>query len=71
MNDAEFAASLKRMADTPGLALPDTEAIWWRAQLRRQIEAEERVTRPIRLVERLACSVCLLTAAVLAASLWN
>ncbi len=71
MNDFEFAASLKRMAEAGAAPLPEPEAIWWRAQLRRQLAAEERVTRPIRLVERLACSACLLTVAVIAASLWN
>jgi hypothetical protein len=71
MNDVEFAASLKSIAGDPGTALPEAEVIWWRAQLRRRLEAEERATRPIRLVERLACSVCVLAAAVLAASLWN
>ena len=68
MNDVEFAQSLKRMEDVrAGEPLPDSEAIWWRAELRRSVVFEERATRPIRLVEQLACAVFLITAVILSA----
>ncbi len=71
MNDGEFAGLLKRMVP-PEAPLPDAETIWWRAQLRQRLVAEERATRPIRIAEQLACSVCILAAAVVAAVLtWN
>jgi hypothetical protein len=68
MNDTEFTNWMKRMGAPPsGAPLPDADAIWWRAQLRRSLAVEERATRPIRLVEQLACAVFLLAAVVLAA----
>jgi hypothetical protein len=68
MNDAEFANCLKRM-DTARAAesLPDADAIWWRAELRRSMAFEERATRPIRIVEQLACAAFLIAAVVLSA----
>jgi len=66
MNDTEFANWMKRMDAPSATPLPDADAIWWRAQLRRSLAAEERATRPIRLVEQLACAVFLLAAVVLA-----
>jgi hypothetical protein len=50
-------------------ALPDANAIWWRAQLRQRLEMEERATRPLRIAEGLACAACLLTAVILSAVL--
>lgn len=68
MNDVEFADCLKRLdAQRPGEALPDADAIWWRAELRRSMVFEDRATRPIRIVEQLACAVFLLTAVILSA----
>ena len=68
MNDSEFTDWMKGMdatqRDTP---LPDADAIWWRAQLRQSLAAEERATRPIRLVEQLACAVWLIAAVVMSA----
>ena len=68
MNDTEFANWMKRMGatqrDTP---LPGADAIWWRAQLRRSLADEERATRPIRLVEQLACALLVIAAVVLSA----
>ncbi|HEY2019293.1 MAG TPA: hypothetical protein VGH38_37555 [Bryobacteraceae bacterium] len=68
MNDNDFAAMLKGIdaprADAP---LPDADALWWRAQLRRNLAAEERATRPIRIAEQLACAVFLIAAVVLSA----
>ena len=72
MNDAQFARCLKQMegtaADGP---LPDAQAIWWRAQLRQRLAMEERVTRPLRLAEQLACTVCLAAAVVLSVVTWG
>ena len=68
MNDTEFANWIRRLDAAPSAApLPDADAIWWRAQLRRSLAAEERATRPIRLVEQLACAVFFLAAVALAA----
>lgn len=70
MHDGEFANWMKRM-DTPlsDAPLPEADTIWWRAQLRRSVAVEERATRPVRLAEQLACTACLVGAAVLAAVL--
>jgi hypothetical protein len=67
MNDADFARCVK--GSEPGASLPDAETIWWRAQLRRQLAEEERITRPVRIAERFAFSACVITAAVVAAVL--
>ena len=68
MNDTDFAAILKRMDTTqPAAALPDADAIWWRARLRGSLETEERATWPIRIAEQLACTVFLIAAVVLSA----
>ena len=68
MNDAEFANCLKRMdAVRSGESLPDADTMWWRAELRRNMVFEERATRPIRIVEQLACAVFLLAAVILSA----
>ena len=68
MNDAELANCLKRMDPLhSGDSLPDADAIWWRAQLRRSLAAEERATRPIRIVEQLACAILLIAAVILSA----
>lgn len=70
MNDAQFTRWMKQMErpDADG-ALPDANAIWWRAQLRQRLVLEERATRPLRIAERFACTVCLVAAAVLSAVL--
>jgi len=67
MNDADFARCVQ--GPESGVSLPDAEAIWWRAQLRRQLAEEERIMRPVRIAERFAFSACLITAAVVAAVL--
>ncbi len=69
-DEDRLAGWMRRMAGAPGDdTLPEADAIWWRAQLRRRLAFEERATRPIRIAERVACSVCLATIAVLAAVL--
>jgi hypothetical protein len=68
MSDAEFANCLKRLdAVRSGESLPEPDAIWWRAELRRKMVFEERATRPIRIVEQLACAVFLLAVVILSA----
>jgi len=67
MTDSQFTAWMKSLEGAaPGTA-PAADAAWWRAQLRARLAAEERVTRPVRIAERLAYSLCLVTAAVLVA----
>ena len=68
MNDAEFRNCLRSIgAAGSEHPLPAADVLWWRAELRRRLAAEERATRPVRIVERLACAACLLGAIVLAA----
>ena len=69
MTDAEFTGWMKRLNGARGDAAPSPDAAWWRAQLLLRLAAEERVTRPVRIAERLAYSLCLIAAAVLAAAL--
>jgi hypothetical protein len=72
MNDAQFALFMKQIAGTEADgSLPDAEAIWWRAQLRQRLALEERVTRPLRFAEQLACMVCLASAVVLSVVTWG
>jgi hypothetical protein len=68
MNDIEFQNCLRSMAAADAARpLPSGDVIWFRAELRRRLAAEERAVRPMRIVERLACAACLLAAVVLAA----
>ncbi len=73
MNDREFEGWMRTMAAgpvTPAVSPPvslDSGAIWWRAQLRRRMAAQNRATKPLRVAERLACAVCLLGAAAMGA----
>lgn len=69
MNDSEFQMRLRALAGADDARpLPSADVIWWRAELRRRLAAEERAIRPMRIVERLACAACLLAAVVLAAA---
>jgi hypothetical protein len=47
--------------------LPAASAVWWRAEFRRRLEAEERAVRPIRIAGALAYAACVAAAVVLAA----
>jgi hypothetical protein len=77
MNDRDFEGWMRRLAADPvapdpeGTPLPpvssDSGAIWWRAQLRDRMAARSRVTRPLRVAERLACAACLVGAAAMGA----
>ena len=69
MDEQRFAAWMKALDRPSSAALPDAGAVWWRAELRRRLAAEERAIRPIRLAEQFACGVCVMAAAVLAAML--
>ena len=72
MNDRDFEGWMRRLAaqnavEAPGVTVPDSGAIWWRAQLRDRMAAESRVTKPLRVAERLACAACLVGAAAMGA----
>ena len=68
MDDLEFQNWMKQMAGADeGTGGAGANAIWWRAQLRRGLEIEERATRPIRIAEGAAALLCWLLAAVLSA----
>jgi hypothetical protein len=58
---------MRRLADQSAVEAPDSSAIWWRAQLRDRMAARSRVTRPLRVAERLACAACLAGAAAMGA----
>ena len=61
---------MKRMAAAEtGAPVPSASAVWWRAELRRRLVLEERATRPMRVAEGIACALCTVAAAVLAAQL--
>ena len=72
MNDRDFEGWMRRLADQsaaegPGAVGTDSGAIWWRGQLRDRMAARSRVTKPLRVAERLACAVCLVGAAAMGA----
>jgi len=67
MNDHEFTRWMKGLDAVSPSALPNAEAIWWRAQLQQRLLLEERAMRPLRWVERFACAACLVGAVVLSA----
>jgi hypothetical protein len=78
MNDRDFEGWMRRLAADPVAPDPvapavlppvssDSGAIWWRAQLRDRMAARSRVTKPLRVAERLACAACLVGAAAMGA----
>ena len=67
MNEIDLQAALRSIAPAGDRPLPAADVIWFRAELRRRLAAEDRAVRPVRIVERLACAACLLAAVVLAA----
>jgi hypothetical protein len=70
MTDAQFQDWMKRMAAMDhGGHPPGANAIWWRAQLRRNLEVRQRATRPIRIAEAAGAIVCWLLAAVASAGM--
>lgn len=69
MTDGNFERWIEHLAaESPTATAADSAAIWWRAQLRRSIAEQERVTRPARIAERVACVVCFVAAAAAGAS---
>jgi hypothetical protein len=70
MTDTEFQAWMTRLAamDTNASA-PSASLMLWRARLRRRLDAEQKVTRPIRIAERAAAISCWLLAVVIAAGM--
>jgi len=69
MSDANFETFMQRVASEESAALPDSSAIWWRAELRRRMTEQARVTRPLRIAERAACVLCIAAAAVAGATM--
>ena len=67
MTDMEFQAFMRRLAaiDTNASA-PSASLIQWRARLRRRLDAEQRVTRPIRIAETAASISCWLLVVIIA-----
>ena len=64
MDDAAFRDWMKQMAAIEEEARPaGASAIWWRAQVRRRFERQERATRPLRIVENGAAILCWMVAA--------
>jgi hypothetical protein len=70
MDDEQFQSWMRRMAAVDEAGRPaSANAIWWRAQLRRRLDAEERATRPIRIAECAAGVLSWILAAAFAAGL--
>jgi hypothetical protein len=70
MTDTEFQAWMRRLAamDT-NASSPCARLIQWRARVRRRLDAEQRVTRPIRMAEGAAAISCWLLAIVIASGI--
>jgi hypothetical protein len=68
MTEDRLASWMKGLdAGSPEAPLPDADAMWWRAQLRERLVAQERVTRPLRIAEQLVCAGFVIAAVVFAA----
>ena len=65
-NDDMLELSLKRMAEEHRPQLPSAGLLWWRAQLVRRQQDQERIERPMRVMRQLATifAVALLVALV-------
>jgi hypothetical protein len=67
MTDTEFQAWMRRLAATDtNASAPSASLIQWRARLRRRLDAEQRVTHPIRIAEGAAAISCWLLVVVIA-----
>ncbi len=51
--------------------LPDPSFLWWKAQLLRRLDAEERATQPIAVTDRLHVGAAVLGAVALAGGAWS
>ncbi len=70
MTDLQFKAWMERLgASTPATPGQGSDAIWWKAELRRRLAVQERAVRPIRIAERLVWASCLIGAVVLIAGM--
>jgi hypothetical protein len=78
MTDGNFERWMQRLVvehtaeDAPKDAaapIPDSAAIWWRAQLRQRMADRHRVTRPLRVAERAAGVLCFAAAVAVGARL--
>jgi hypothetical protein len=70
MTDTEFQSWMRGLAATDTSAsAPSATLIQWRARLRRRLDAEQRVTRPIRIAGGAAAISCWLLAVVMAAGM--
>jgi hypothetical protein len=70
MTDRDFESWMQRLGAeevAEPSAVPESAAIWWRAQLRRRMENRTRATRPLRVAERLAGVVCFAAAVAVGA----
>lgn len=70
MTETEFHAWMRRLAVShTNVSAPSASLIQWRARLRGRLDAEQRVTRPIRMAEGAAAITCCLLVSALAAGL--
>ena len=70
MTDRDFQSWMQRVAaDEAAAPAPDSDAIWWRAQLRHRIADHNRVTKPLRIAERVAGVLCFAAAVAVGARL--
>lgn len=72
MIDGNFDRWMQRVAagvteNDPAAPIPDSSAIWWRAQLRQRMADRHRVTTPLRVAERAACLLCFAAAVAVGA----
>ena len=70
MTDCDFQSWMRRVAAEPAASpAPDSDVIWWRAQLRHRMADHNRVTRPLRIAERAAGVLCFAAAVAAGARL--
>jgi hypothetical protein len=70
VTDTEFYDWMRRLAATDtSVSAPSASLIQWRARLRRRLDAEQRVTRPIRMAEGAAAISCWLVMVAIAAGM--
>lgn len=70
MTETEFQVWMRQLAAVDAnVSAPSASLIRWRARLRRRLDAEQRVTRPIRMAEGAAAISCWLLVIVIAAGI--
>ena len=70
-NDSQLDSLIKKMAQDHQAQLPSPDLIWWRAQILKKQEQQERVERPMVIMRMLAATVCLAVFLGLLAGNWN